>query len=101
MTEHEANNNFVWISDKLWKSLSAEQKKWVTTAADEVGRTQPAKSLDLEHQSADKLKAIGVKVVENVDKAGFMKAAHPVQDQLAAELGPHAVKLLKLVREVR
>jgi len=30
-----------------------------------------------------------------------MKAAHPVQDQLAAELGPHAVKLLKLVREVR
>src|ERR1700710_3294869 len=31
MTEHEANNNFVWISDKLWKSLSADQKKWVTT----------------------------------------------------------------------
>ncbi len=30
-----------------------------------------------------------------------MKAAHPVQDQLADELGPHAVKLLKLVREVR
>jgi len=101
MTEHEANNNFIWISDKLWKSLTDEQKKWVTAAADEVGRTQPAKSLELEHQSADKLKAIGVKVVENVDKAGFMKAAHPVQDQLAAELGPHAVKLLKLVREVR
>src|SRR5476649_773541 len=32
MTEHEANNNFIWISDKLWKSLTAEQKKWVTTA---------------------------------------------------------------------
>jgi TRAP-type C4-dicarboxylate transport system substrate-binding protein len=60
MTEHEANNNFIWISDKLWKSLTDEQKKWVTAAADEVGRTQPAKSLELEHQSADKLKAIGV-----------------------------------------
>ena len=42
MTEHEANNNFIWISDKLWKSLTDEQKKWVTAAADEVGRRQPA-----------------------------------------------------------
>src|SRR5215831_16692342 len=31
MTEHEANNNFVWVSDKLWKSLTPDQKKWVTT----------------------------------------------------------------------
>src|SRR5438270_9074311 len=59
MTEHEANNNLIWISDKLWKSLSDEQKKWVTAAADEVGRAQPGRSLELEHQSADKLKQIG------------------------------------------
>src|SRR5476649_1196916 len=58
MTEHEANNNFIWISDKLWKSLNADQKKWVTAAAEEVGRTQPAKYLELEHQSATKLKEI-------------------------------------------
>src|ERR1700709_2802005 len=58
MTEHEANNNVIWIRDKLWKSVSADQKKWVTTAADEVGRTQPGKSLELEHQSATKLKSI-------------------------------------------
>ena len=44
---------------------------------------------------------MGVKVIENVDKSGFMKAAAPIQDQLAAELGPHAVKILKLVREVK
>ena len=56
-------------------------------------------ALKLEKDSADKLKTMGVKVVENVDKTGFMKAAAPVQDQLAAELGPHAVKLLKMVRE--
>jgi len=101
MTEHEANNNFVWISDKLWKSLTDEQKRWVTTAADEVGRTQPAKSLDLEHQSADKLKAIGVKIVTNVDKSGFEKIAAPYLDKLATELGPHAVKVKDLIRAVR
>jgi len=101
MTEHEANNNFIWISDKLWKSLTAEQKKWVTTAADEVGRTQPAKSFDLEHQSADKLKAIGVKVVTNVDKSGFTRVAAPYLDKLAKELGPHAVKIKDLIGAVK
>jgi TRAP-type C4-dicarboxylate transport system substrate-binding protein len=58
-------------------------------------------ALKLEKDSADKLKTMGVKVVEGVDKAGFMKAAAPIQDQLAAELGPHAVKLLKLVRDLK
>src|SRR5258708_22980090 len=37
MTEHEANINFIWVSDKTWKSLSDEQKKWVSAAAAEVG----------------------------------------------------------------
>jgi len=44
---------------------------------------------------------MGVKIVDGVDKSGFVKAAQPVQDQLAAELGPHAVKLLKMVRDVK
>jgi tripartite ATP-independent transporter DctP family solute receptor len=101
MTEHEANNNCIWVSDKTWNSLTPEQQKWVQAAADEVAKTEPAMAMKLEKDSADKLKAIGVKVVENVDKSGFIKAALPVQDQLAAELGPHAVKLLKLVRDVK
>ena len=101
MTEHEANNNFVWISDKLWKSLSEEQKKWVTAAANEVGRTQPAKSLELEHQSAAKLKAIGVKVVSDVDKSGFVRVAAPYLDKLARELGPHALKIKDLIGAVQ
>ncbi len=101
MTEHEANNNCLWVSDKAWNSLTPEQQKWVQGAADEVARTEPAMALKLEKDSSDRLKAIGVKVVENVDKSGFIKAATPIQDQLAAELGPHAVQLLKLVREVK
>ncbi|HUH94670.1 MAG TPA: TRAP transporter substrate-binding protein [Casimicrobiaceae bacterium] len=101
MTEHEANNNCIWVSQKTWDSLTPEQQKWVQAAADEVSRREPAMALKLEKDSEDKLKTMGVKVVENVDKSGFMKAAAPVQDQLAQELGPHAVKLLQLVREVK
>ena len=99
MTEHEANNNCLWVSDKTWNSLTPEQQKWVQTAAAEVSKTEPALALKLEKDSADKLSKMGVKIVDGVDKAGFMKAAQPVQDQLAAELGPHAVKLLKMVRD--
>jgi tripartite ATP-independent transporter DctP family solute receptor len=101
MTEHEANNNCIWVSDKTWNSLTPQQQQWVQAAADEVAKREPAMALKLEKDSADKLKTMGVKVVEGVDKTGFIKAAAPIQDQLAAELGPHAVKLLKLVRDVK
>ena len=101
MTEHEANNNVVWISDKLWKSLTADQKKWVTAAADEVGRNEPPKAIELEHQSAAKLKTMGVKIVTDVDKSGFIKIAAPYLDKLAKELGPHAVKIKDLIGAVQ
>jgi TRAP-type C4-dicarboxylate transport system substrate-binding protein len=101
MTQHEANNNAIWVSDKTWNSLSDQQKGWVQTAADEIGSTVPRRALALEAESATRLKGLGVKLVEGVDKSGFMKAAQPIQDQLAKELGPHAVKILDLVRNVK
>jgi tripartite ATP-independent transporter DctP family solute receptor len=101
ITEHEANNSLVWISDKLWSSLTAEQKQWVQAAADEVNRVQPAKALELEHQSETKLKSIGVKVVRDVDKSGFVKVATPYLDKLAKELGPHAAKIEQLIGSIQ
>ncbi len=100
MTEHEANNSFTWVSDKLWNSLSSEQKGWVQAAADEVNKNQPAKAIELEHQSADKLKSIGVKIVSDVDKSGFQKIADPYLDKMSAELGPHATKIKDLIRDI-
>ena len=101
VTQHEANNNCIWVSDKAWNSFSAEEKKWVQEAADEVSRREPAMAFKLEADSAVKLQKIGVKVNTKVDKSGFMKTAAPIQDQLATELGPHAVKILGLVRAVK
>jgi tripartite ATP-independent transporter DctP family solute receptor len=100
MTEHEANNSLVWVSDKLWNSLTPEQQGWVQAAADEVNRSQPAKAMELEHQSAEKLKSIGVKVVTDVDKSGFIAVADPLLDKLAHDLGPHAEKIKNLIRAI-
>lgn len=101
MTEHEANNSLIWISDKLWSSLTAEQKGWVQAAADEVAKVQPGRALELEHQSATKLKGMGVKVVTDVDKSGFIKVATPYLEKMAKDLGPHASKIQQLISAVK
>jgi TRAP-type C4-dicarboxylate transport system substrate-binding protein len=85
----------------VWNSLSDEQKRWVKAAADEVGRTMPEKALSLEHESMARLEKIGVKFVKDVDKSGFIKEAEPLQDKLTQQLGPGAVKVLQLIRNVQ
>jgi tripartite ATP-independent transporter DctP family solute receptor len=100
MSEHEANNSVLWMSDKTWNSLTDEQKKWVDIAADEVARLEPPYAIKLEKESGDRLQKMGVKLVD-VDKSGFMNAVKPIQDSLAKELGPHAVKMVEIIRSIK
>jgi TRAP-type transport system periplasmic protein len=98
MTEHEANNAILWISDKLWQSLNAEQRGWVQAAAREVSLQEPKRAFDLERAAAAKLQKMGVKIVTDVDKTGFRKIADPYLDKLAKDLGPHAEKIKDLIK---
>jgi tripartite ATP-independent transporter DctP family solute receptor len=100
ITEHEGNNALVFVSDKLWQTLSAEQKQWVLTAAAEISNKEPTKAFELEKTAAAKLKTLGVKVVEDVDKKTFTTIADPYLDKLAKELGPHADKIKTLIRAI-
>ncbi len=100
MTQHEANIAIVWISDKLWQSLSAEQKQWVLTAASDVSQQEPKRAFDLERSAATRLEKLGVKIVADVDKTGFQKIADPYLDKLSKELGPHADKIKTLIRAI-
>jgi TRAP-type C4-dicarboxylate transport system substrate-binding protein len=91
----------LFVSDKVWSTLSAEQRGWLQAAADEISQKQPAIAFKLEHEALAKLEKIGVKVVKSVDKAGFQQISKPIQDQLATMLGPNAVKVLGLVRSIK
>src|ERR1700722_1219752 len=93
MTEHEANNSVIWVSDKLWASLTDEQKGWVQAAASEVATKEPAQAIELDHKSLAKLQKLGVKVVIDVDKASFIKIAEPLQEKIANSLDTFAGKI--------
>jgi len=100
LSEHEANNAILWISDKLWQSLSPDQKQWVLMAGRDVSTQEPKMAYGLERQAATKLQTMGVKIVTDVDKVGFQKIADPFLDKVAKDLGPHADKIKTLIRTV-
>src|ERR1700736_120766 len=52
------------------------------------------------YEAAPKLGKMGVKIVADVDKAGFQEIADPYLDKLASELGPHADKIKTLIRNI-
>ena len=101
LSEHEANNAILWVSDRLWQSLNAEQRKWVLEAGRDVTTQEPKRAFELENQALAKIRSMGVKVVDKVDKSGFQKIADPYLDKLAKELGPHADKVKTLIRSIQ
>ena len=87
LSQHEANNNVVWVSDKVWNSLNDQQKGWVQAAADEVAKVKPPAALSLENNSMAKLEKMGIKFVKDVDKSGFIKDARADPGSARREAG--------------
>jgi len=100
-TEHEANCNQLWMSQKTWDSLNDEQRGWVVETAEYTRPLTIKKALELDAAAAQALQKLGVKVHTQVDKQSFMTLAKPLQDPQAKELGPYAVQLLAQIRAVK
>ena len=77
MTEHEANNSRLWVSDKTCNSLSDQEKQWVLAAAEEVVQDRACQSgyagSGIRHQAQGDRREDR----RNVDKSGFMKSPTP------------------------
>lgn len=101
MTEHEANAQTIWVTDKIWSDLSDEEKGWVQEAADAVGNNATNQGFELEKEKKEEYTELGVKFVEDVDKQSFKEIAQPLQDKLAGDLGDYATQLVELIRGLR
>jgi tripartite ATP-independent transporter DctP family solute receptor len=99
-TEHEANCNQLWMSQKTWGSLTEEQRRWVVEAAEYTRPLTIKKALELDAAAAQSLQKLGVKVHTQVDKQSFMALAKPLQEPQARELGPNALQLLAQIRTI-
>ncbi|MCA3747654.1 MAG: TRAP transporter substrate-binding protein [Rubrobacter sp.] len=101
MTQHAGNTQTIWVTDKVWNSLSKEEKGWVQAAADEVGQKATLQGFELEKEKKEEYSELGVKFFENVDRDSFRQIAQPLQDELARDLGDYAVELVDLIRGLR
>jgi tripartite ATP-independent transporter DctP family solute receptor len=99
-TDHEANNNHLWVSDRAWNSLSAEEQGWVTAAFEHARGLTVPKSLAYDHAAIDALSKLGVEIFTKVDRQSLIAIAAPIQDEQASALGPYAVRLLELTRKL-
>ena len=99
-SDHEANNDHLWVSDKAWNSLNAEEQGWVRASFEYSRALMVPKSLEYDKAAQAALTKLGVEVFEGVDRQSFITMATPIQDEQAAALGPDAVKLLALSRKV-
>ena len=98
LTQHEANNNVVMMSEKTWNSLDRNGQRWVEQAFAFAQHDEVPRSLSIDRDSLDKLKKLGVTVVSTVDKKSFSNTARPIIDKEATSLGPFAEQILKQIR---
>ena len=99
-SDHEANNNHLWVSDKAWNSLNNQEQGWVTELFAYARGLEVPKALEYDKAAIASLQKMGVEFFANVDRKSFIDIAAPIQDEQAKSLGPYAVQLLELTRKV-
>ncbi|MCX7152602.1 MAG: TRAP transporter substrate-binding protein [Betaproteobacteria bacterium] len=98
LTEHLFGPTATVMSKKEWDSYTDKEKQVVAAAAKLAQDVNRSLSVQRDAESMEKLKAKGM-VVNKIDKTVFLKAAGPLQDQLAKSI--NAEDLLKIIRETK
>ena len=98
LTEHLFGPTVTVISKKEWDGYTDKEKEVVAAAAKLAQDVNRSLSVQRAAEAMDKLKAKGM-IVNPIDKTVFLKAAGPLQDQLAKTIG--AEDLLKTIRETK
>ena len=98
LTGHLFGPTVTVISKKEWDGYTDKEKEVVAAAARLAQDVNRSLSVQRDRESLEKLRQKGM-IIDPIDKTAFVKAALPVQDQLAAQLG--AQDLLKIIRDTK
>ena len=97
LDEHVRLPDMLVISTKVWKKLSAEEKKLLQAAVDESVTYGRKLWNEAEKASLETVKAAGVEIIYP-DKALFQKAVEPMWQEFAeTEIGP----LIQQIQEIQ
>lgn len=97
ITNHQYNPQLVVVSKKLWDSLSADEKKLLSAAAQQAALYQRKVSREQAAIALDSLKKKGMQVTEitGPELQKFRDKMKPVIDKHTALVGPETVNALQ------
>jgi TRAP-type C4-dicarboxylate transport system substrate-binding protein len=98
LTQHEANNSTVLMSENSWDNLTPVQQRFVVQAFETARHIELPRGTALDHAALGTLQTLGVTVVEDVDRDSFSAIALPIIDAQALQLGPDAVTIVSQIR---
>ncbi len=91
LTRHFYQPLHIMINANLWKSLSDEERGWITAAAAKAGANQPKRIEQLEQGLLDKMNAGGCAVNQVKDLEEFRAACAPVYEYIKGIVGAELV----------
>ena len=98
LTGHVYSPALFITSTSFFGSLNADQKKIIQDSAKAGATAMRKKVNEIENKGIDDLKAQGVTVVSNVDKAKFQAALAPAYADYAKRFGAEAIDKIKAVK---
>ncbi|HTV74871.1 MAG TPA: TRAP transporter substrate-binding protein [Candidatus Acidoferrales bacterium] len=98
LTQHEANNSTVIMSENTWDGLTPAQQRFVVQAFETARHIELPRGAVLDHAAIGTLEGLGVTVIDNVDKESFAEIARPIIDAQAALLGTYATEIVAQIR---
>ena len=99
MTEHEANNNFIWISDKTWNSLTRRPAE-MGAGRGRRGQQEPAREGDRARAPVGRQAEVDRRQDRQPTSTSpaSRRSPSPTWTRCLPRLGPHAVKIKDLIR---
>lgn len=95
LTGHFYSPAALLISDKVFNELTEAQQNALLEAAAEGADLQRQLVAEMEQEMIDGLKADGMEIIENVDKAAFQAATQEVYNKYSDQFGADLIEQIK------